>query len=420
MKVIIGAAATAYDGWISTNRSSLDITKKSDWEEKFKPAELDALLAEHVIEHLFPHQTYYVLKTAWKYLKDGGYFRIAVPDGYHPNKNYIEKVKPDGDGLGSEDHKVLWNIDTLGSLIKAAGFQVRALEYMDKEGAFQAVDWDPEDGYVRRSARFDARNKKVPLTYTSLIIDAVKNTHTPSLIAENESSYTDLAHLLDKKRNLSYHGSIEKSAQIKQSVAADNAPLPWYSYPAIEFIESLLQSKDLDRFSVFEYGAGKSTSFYADYGVSLIRSVESNPEWFSLVDAAVGDYNNVDLLFRDLGAASTAIKETSEKYDLVVIDGRMRVDCVFNCVENLKDNAIVLLDNSDRPKYGTAIRYLQDLGFIRIDFCGLCPGISTPTATSVFLHDPEILNQLIPPYCVKSSFGLRVGQREYLKKLDLL
>ncbi|MCH7728025.1 MAG: cytochrome, partial [Planctomycetes bacterium] len=52
--------------------------------------------------------------------------------------------------------------------------EVTLLEYFNEEGEFQFQDWDPDDGLIRRSYRFDARNHEDQLNYTSLIIDAHK------------------------------------------------------------------------------------------------------------------------------------------------------------------------------------------------------------------------------------------------------
>ena len=49
MKVIIGAANTHYEGWIATNKNTLNLLSVEDW-RKFTPVEM--ALAEHVWEHL--------------------------------------------------------------------------------------------------------------------------------------------------------------------------------------------------------------------------------------------------------------------------------------------------------------------------------------------------------------------------------
>ncbi len=173
LKIVIGAANEYQRGWIPTQQSFFDITSEKDWEKYFEPASIDVILAEHVIEHLEPAEIKTALSFAVKYLRPGGYFRIAVPDGYFPAKNYIDQVKPGGIGPGAADHKILLNVETLSALIRDAGLTPSPLEYFDKHGDFHFTDWDPASGKIQRSKRFDKRNKDGRLNYTSLIIDAL-------------------------------------------------------------------------------------------------------------------------------------------------------------------------------------------------------------------------------------------------------
>ena len=140
----------------------------------FKPNSVSAMLSEHVWEYLDEKLALKAAENCFKYLKTGGYIRVAVPDGNHSDSLYIEQVKPAGTGAGSDDHKVLYNCDSLVALFERAGFEVKLLEWFDKSGVFHAEDWSPNDGMIIRSSRFDSRNKLNPTAYTSLIIDAVK------------------------------------------------------------------------------------------------------------------------------------------------------------------------------------------------------------------------------------------------------
>jgi predicted SAM-dependent methyltransferase len=48
------------------------------------------------------------------------------------------------------------------------------LEYYDEAGAFHFKGWNPSDGLVHRSKRYDRRNDGTRLNYTSIILDARK------------------------------------------------------------------------------------------------------------------------------------------------------------------------------------------------------------------------------------------------------
>ena len=132
------------------------------------------LFAEHVWEHLNRDEIGVVNRFCYDDLNVGGVIRIAVPDGYHPDESYIDHVKPNGVGVGSDDHKILYTYDILKKELEDAGFVVELLEYWDENGEFHRKDWISEDGHVRRSADHDSRNVDGNLNYTSLIIDGIK------------------------------------------------------------------------------------------------------------------------------------------------------------------------------------------------------------------------------------------------------
>ena len=97
-----------------------------------------------------------------------------MPDGLHPDRSYLDWVRPNGTGPSAPAHKVLYDYGSLSNSLCQAGFAVTPLEYFDESGIFHRHDWDPHDGLIRRSARFDARNSGGTLKYTSLIVDARK------------------------------------------------------------------------------------------------------------------------------------------------------------------------------------------------------------------------------------------------------
>jgi len=171
-RLVIGSSGIRQDGWIPTDQSYLDLLRPEQWRRYFEPDTLDAIFAEHVWEHLTPEQALVAAGTCHQFLAPGGYARVAVPDGLHPDPKYVDNVRPGGPG--PDDHQVLYTYRTLKELFERAGFTVKLLEYFDEAGAFHAVPWDEAGGLVRRSARFDPRNGGGKLVYTSVIIDAIK------------------------------------------------------------------------------------------------------------------------------------------------------------------------------------------------------------------------------------------------------
>jgi predicted SAM-dependent methyltransferase len=175
IRLIIGASGTKLPGWQETDQRYLDLLKPSDWARFFAPGAVAGIFAEHVWEHLKPADALTAARTCHRFLAVGGCLRVAVPDGLHPDPAYIDGVRPGGTGGGADDHQVLYDYRSLRQLFETAGFRVELLEYFDEAGTFHRVDWSDERGHVARSARYDRRNAGGTLTYTSVILDAIKS-----------------------------------------------------------------------------------------------------------------------------------------------------------------------------------------------------------------------------------------------------
>lgn len=174
VKLIVGAGSTKHKGWFSTDIVTLDITKESDFEKYFSKKKIKNILAEHVLEHLTEKELEKMLKNFYKYSDDQVTIRIAVPDGFHADEKYISMVKPGGTGEGAEDHKNLFNVDSLSSLFGRFGFVAQPVEYWDEDRKFHQGYKDDINGYIIRSFINDKRNKADKPVYTSLIIDFKK------------------------------------------------------------------------------------------------------------------------------------------------------------------------------------------------------------------------------------------------------
>ena len=174
-KIIIGAAYTVQEGWFSTDYPEVDITSISRCKKFWKKSSKLAFFAEHVWEHLDKDAAYRAARCCRYFLKKGGRIRVAVPDGNHPDPNYIRAVEPNGTGPGAKDHKELYTVDTLAHIFRETGFKVNPLEYWDCRGNFHKKKWKEHWGKVERSKCYDSRNtEKSPHSYTSIIIDAHK------------------------------------------------------------------------------------------------------------------------------------------------------------------------------------------------------------------------------------------------------
>jgi predicted SAM-dependent methyltransferase len=175
INLIVGAGPFKFKGWLSTDISTLDVTNENHFKKYFRNKKINKILAEHVLEHLTDEELELMVKHLYKYSADDINIRIAVPDGYHNEQEYLNLVKPGGSGEGAEDHKHLFNYITLSSIFEKQGFVSYLKEYWDEEGEFRTTYIYDDFGMIRRSFINDDRNKDKVHFYTSLIIDFKKN-----------------------------------------------------------------------------------------------------------------------------------------------------------------------------------------------------------------------------------------------------
>jgi predicted SAM-dependent methyltransferase len=168
-------ASPEYQEWVCIDKEILDITNEQNWLNFVGgKSTLDNILAEHVWEHLTDEDTQLANKNCFEFLKPGGRLRIAVPDGFNIDKQYIENVKPGGLGVGSDDHKILYTYKTMVDRLSTVGFEVSLVEYWNDQGVYITNDWQVKDGFIKRSKKYDPRNQSGKLGYTSLVVDAIK------------------------------------------------------------------------------------------------------------------------------------------------------------------------------------------------------------------------------------------------------
>ncbi len=172
-----------------------------------------------------------------------------------------------------------------------------------------------------------------------------------------------------------------------QAVDADNQPIPWVTYSFIDFIKDRL-NKDL---TIFEYGSGNSTLFYAR-NVKRVVSVEHDEAWYKKIVNEKAP--NAEMIFTKLipgGEYSQKAKLLNEKFDLIIVDGRDRINCCKYSIEALSEKGVLILDDSERENYEEARIFLKKQGFKELSFSGISPGLFYNKATSVFYKENNCL-----------------------------
>jgi len=141
------------------------------------------------------------------------------------------------------------------------------------------------------------------------------------------------------------------------------------NYAVVAFLERRL-NKTL---SVFEYGSGYSTLFYARR-VRNVISVEYDQAWIASIGPRLPPNASVLFVPDDVdGDYCRAIARSGDSFDVVVVDGKDRENCVKQSMQALSSRGVIVLDDSQRAKYAPAIACAQENGYLTVDFEGLKP-----------------------------------------------
>jgi predicted O-methyltransferase YrrM len=138
---------------------------------------------------------------------------------------------------------------------------------------------------------------------------------------------------------------------------------PWLTEAANRFLEIYFQSRK--NISILEFGSGASTLwFVCQNNAGFIHSIEHDKAWFKVVEASmvhaikssngrcVGHFELLDAPYYD--------KPKFGAYDLILVDGIDRVECIQHSKPHLNEKGILILDNSEREEYLPGIELLRD------------------------------------------------------------
>ena len=196
-----------------------------------------------------------------------------------------------------------------------------------------------------------------------------------TLLSFNDKGYLD---------EIGWFNAFDTMSPIDQN----NNPIPWVTYSFIDFIKSRLNKQH----TVFEFGSGNSTFFYAKYA-GLVVSVEHDKEWFDKIYKDKPE--NSELIFCELvrdGDYCRVPVKLEEKFNIIIVDGRDRVNCCKQAVDAIADNGVIVLDDSERDFYKEGIDFMVKRGFKELSLSGISPGLFYRKSTSVFYKAENCLN----------------------------
>jgi len=186
-----------------------------------------------------------------------------------------------------------------------------------------------------------------------------------------------------------------KSSLQATARSASGSPIPWYTYPAIDFLG---QRNFKDR-NILEFGGGQSTLWWSARARSVL-TVEENVEWVASLRSRIG--GNVSLHYvpaedttRNIEPVRAVLDANAiTKFDIIVIDGHLREELTSLVFDYLAPSGALLLDNAEG--YGI-YDALKKRNCRRIDFYGFAPGVILRHCTSlVFVDDCFLLQSDVP------------------------
>ncbi|WP_129715335.1 FkbM family methyltransferase [Pedobacter sp. SYP-B3415] len=179
-----------------------------------------------------------------------------------------------------------------------------------------------------------------------------------------------------------------KAYETKSAIDEHGAAIPWVTYSFIDFIKTRIRPEH----HIFEFGSGNSTIFYARNAAS-VTAVEHDKPWFEK-SAAIG-LKNAEIIYCALendGAYCRTATTTGRRFNLIIVDGRDRVNCCRQAVQSLTEDGVIVLDDSEREKYAAGIEFLKAQGFKELPFSGMAPGVIVSKCTTVFYKSSNCLN----------------------------
>ncbi|MGC4013464.1 MAG: hypothetical protein QM755_02940 [Luteolibacter sp.] len=189
----------------------------------------------------------------------------------------------------------------------------------------------------------------------------------PSMIAKIAARVlpSDVVTSLQNYRILSKGFGQYASIKNWECIDAEGTPIPWYTYPAIEYLKQL----DFSAKAVFEYGSGNSTRFWS--GISrTVTAVEDDQEWYEKIRPKLGA--NVHYRFiTDPVEYAQSIRAHEGLLDVIIVDGSHRYECAIEALPKLRDDGFIILDNSDWQDKTS--RLLREADLIEVDMSGFGP-----------------------------------------------
>lgn len=170
--------------------------------------------------------------------------------------------------------------------------------------------------------------------------------------------------------------------------------LPWITDGAVSFLEGWIESHHRkSELKVFEFGTGNSTLWYLAKNCH-VTTVDDNPKWTKTVNQAAEAFGIQNKLISICSERPYSNQYQNDNYDLIMIDGRDRVECLKKVLAvGFRKDSLLVLDNTERIASGEYVEYLQLLKGMKL------------------IHFEQPLESGKPLTAIKDRAGQKVGHR---------
>jgi hypothetical protein len=179
-------------------------------------------------------------------------------------------------------------------------------------------------------------------------------------------------------RILNYRFAHARSVRWREPRDAAGREIPWFTYPAIEYLSQL----DFSGKTVFEFGAGNSSLFWSRCAARVV-SVEHDRTWCERLRGRLPAGHEL-VLVEDPASYVQVLTQRAEQFDVIVVDGIERRACCVAAVKHLRRGGLLILDNADWHHRCAA--GLRGAGLLEVDFAGFGPVNGYTWTTSLFFH----------------------------------
>lgn len=167
----------------------------------------------------------------------------------------------------------------------------------------------------------------------------------------------------------------------RRALDAQRRPIPWFTYPAI----ALLESRVHEDWRVLEFGSGMGTLWWSSRVAEHV-AIEHHTGWADMIAAqSQATIHRVDGTAPESYLAPT---RGMEPFDIIIVDGIYRNECLLAAPALLAFNGVVILDDAHRPEYAMGLNALRAQGFRVLPLYGPQPVSKHPGCTAI-IYRPD-------------------------------